>query len=127
MARFRSFILVAAGWAFIGMPALCTGGILTHPCDCRHSQEADHGEKGGCGHETECESDPCGVVVIRPQDGNDAGQWLCDTLTDAHPFAAVLFNSDQSKALAFLAASSPPSVFPCDLLAQPTATTVLLI
>lgn len=125
MGRFSFLVLVAAGWALIGMPALCTGGILAHPCACPHSQDSDHPEREGCGHETDCESDPCGTVVVRPQKAQDAGHWLSMTLADAHPFAETL--PEQPSALVFLAGSSPPLRFTCDPPAIPTATTVLLI
>lgn len=125
MGRLPSFVLFAAVWTFVGMPALCAGGVLTHPCACPHSQDSDHQEEEGCGHETDCESDPCEVVVARPQEGQDSGQWLSSTLADAHPFAATL--SPQSSAPGFLGVSSPPLPFARDPRAIPTITTVLLI
>ncbi len=70
MGRFHSLFSTVVGcWALVVMPALCTGGVLLHPCDCPHSQDADHQEKEGCGHESECGTDPCGTVVTRPSDG----------------------------------------------------------
>jgi len=119
MARHCSFLLFTAGWAFIGLPTLCAGGALIHPCDC------GHGEEEGCGHETDCESDPCEVVVVRPHDGQDAAQWLCDTLSHMLPFAEI--TADPPDEFATVSANSPASSPPHDVIARSTATTVLLI
>lgn len=45
------------------MPALCAGGVLLHSCDCGHTD--------GCGHESECATDPCEVALARPHEGNE--------------------------------------------------------
>lgn len=64
MGRLGLFFCTAiAGWALVIMPALCEGGVLLHPCHCGHIEE--------CGHEAECATDPCGMVVTRPNNTQD--------------------------------------------------------
>ncbi len=51
------------------VPVLCASGVLVHPCDkgCTLPSDAHHPvESGrGCGHETGCSRDPCGLVMLR--------------------------------------------------------------
>lgn len=53
----------------LGVPMLCKGGVLQHPCDESHtgssSHQDDQSKDGGCGHEDGCAADPCSMV-IRP-------------------------------------------------------------
>jgi hypothetical protein len=65
------------------------------------------------------------VVVARPQEGHDSGQWLSSTLAVVHLFATI--PSDHARALVFLALGSPPLPFTCHLFTAPSVTTVLLI
>ncbi len=53
----RTVILVAALWALVVAPALCTGGVLHHECDC--------GTAIGCEHEDDCANDPCATATVR--------------------------------------------------------------
>lgn len=55
--------ILALGLVLV-MPALCTAGLIEHPCEC--------GSAVGCHHESDCSDDPCGndVVVSRPQGRN---------------------------------------------------------
>lgn len=75
MVRRYCSILIAT-WSVWGMPALCVGGVLEHPCapERKQCQDTDaskclHEEPGcphdgDCGHESDCESDPCATTVI---------------------------------------------------------------
>jgi hypothetical protein len=56
----RSGLLVVAVWAVIGAPTLCTVGVLAHECRCD--------VECVCDHESECEADPCGEVLLRKDD-----------------------------------------------------------
>lgn len=47
--------MLAGLWTFAALPALCTAGVLVHPCDCQSDK--------GCSHETECSDDPCNSVA----------------------------------------------------------------
>jgi len=53
----------------LGVPMLCKGGVLQHPCDESHTGSSSHHDDqpkdGGCGHEDGCAADPCSMV-IRP-------------------------------------------------------------
>jgi hypothetical protein len=52
--------LVVAVWAVIGAHTLCTVGVLAHECRCD--------VECVCDHESECEADPCGEVLLRKDD-----------------------------------------------------------
>lgn len=70
-------ILLAA--VLVVIPALCTGGVLLHPCDC--------GSEARCTHEVECASDPCGDVALRqpaPTDVATADQAVATLEPFAH-------------------------------------------
>ncbi|MEK6675955.1 MAG: hypothetical protein AABZ47_09920 [Planctomycetota bacterium] len=102
MQRFRYLGLLAGCWTFVVMPALCVGGVLMHPCDCPHTGDLDHQDKEGCGHESECATDPCGDVVTRPDDqpGTDSS-FHSDVIVTVSPtllldpaiMAAVIWSS----------------------------------
>lgn len=57
-------VLFAGVWTFSLLPALCTAGVLVHPCDCESND--------GCGHESECSDDPCASVA--PPREENAGE-----------------------------------------------------
>ncbi len=68
--RTLSFILMFT--ISLGVPMLCKGGILQHPCDESHTGTSSHHEDehhddqsndGGCGHEDGCAADPCSLVI----------------------------------------------------------------
>lgn len=80
-------------WALVGVPVLCTGGLLTHPCappapvapPC-HPGHEDEGE-GDHSHESDCLNDPCQVVGIRSSDRLDKSS--ADEIGIAAPMAVV--------------------------------------
>ncbi len=51
----RAILIFAAFWSFVAMPVLCEGGLLLHACS-QHDSE-------GCGHESDCQDDPCAKFV----------------------------------------------------------------
>jgi len=123
MARIRVFMAMVACWGLVGLPALCTGGIILHPCDCEH-EEAGH-EDDGCGHEAECESDPCNVAVVRSQETQEIVQWLQESPVADVPSA--LTTVDQSDALSLDWALALPPLSPSSSLSSYLWTTILLI
>ena len=123
MRRFRYFGFVAGCWAFIGLPALCVGGMLTHPCACPHADEADHPENEGCGHESDCATDPCGEIVTRPDDD----QVSTSVLNPAESLALVAPMLVEPTAVETTIWSSPPSLCAGASVRNPLATTKLLI
>lgn len=58
----RTILMLVGIWAVMATPALCTSGVLAHPC------ERDEGAL--CDHESGCSSDPCTERVYR-RDGAD--------------------------------------------------------
>jgi hypothetical protein len=52
---FRLGILLIACWALLGVPTLCSAGVLLHECECAEGAQ--------CGHETDCSSDPCATII----------------------------------------------------------------
>lgn len=71
MGRMRVFQLMVGVWALVGVPVLCTGGLLTHPCappaqaapPCHPGHEGESESEHP--HESDCLNDPCQVVGIR--------------------------------------------------------------
>lgn len=65
--------IAVAAWALVGMPSLCTAGLLVHPCDSESAAHTDHEENNhhdhsdddGCRHESDCAQDPCSELSIR--------------------------------------------------------------
>ena len=119
MKRVRPYLGIAAVcWALAIMPALCTGGILLHHCECEHAGHQDE-----CGHEVECEIDPCGDVIARPSDGCDG------TIELKWPDVALeisLFTT-QSTIVPPIIWSSPPLVLASSSILYPLTNTILLI
>ncbi len=99
----RHFSILVAAWSFWGVPVLCVAGVLEHPCapNDNHCQESDAPDcshegpdcphDGGCGHGSDCESDPCSTIVLgreRPSDDTPSVsfeaiatvQWTQDSL-----------------------------------------------
>ena len=83
--------IAVAAWALVGLPSLCTAGVLTHPCapesavhpDQEHGH--DHDENPGesqCQHESDCAQDPCSELTIR----NDSDELPIPT-DELHPCA----------------------------------------
>jgi len=56
--------LIPVLWAFLGMPAFCMSGVFEHACDCGHDD--------GCSHESDCERDPCRLVISREDDADSS-------------------------------------------------------
>ncbi len=74
----QAIVILAAAWAVFLGPTLCTGGVLSHACDCVPTQT--------CGHEPDCTADPCGQVLA-PRD--DTGRAACDGAAAVPPSAAA--------------------------------------
>ena len=104
MAR-RYFSILIAAWSFWGIPALCVAGVLAHPCapedkrcqntdapNCSH-EETDSKHDGECGHESDCESDPCSKMVVGRERSSDDGPLV---LLDAVAIAPWAENSVQA-------------------------------
>jgi len=71
----RMWTIMFPVWALVGLPALCTAGVMSHPC---HPCEADppahrsHSEdENGCPHESDCAQDPCSELNVR-NEGQDS-------------------------------------------------------
>lgn len=124
MGRLRLLFGTAiACWALIAMPALCAGGALLHPCDCSHSQDTDHQENEGCGHESECATDPCGTVVTRPGDGHEL---IFDLLSSGIVSAMPIFLVDQSVVTPIIWSSPPREIARASILDALTSTILLI-
>lgn len=65
----RMFAVSVVAASFLGVPALCMGGVITHACDCASETacncQADCDHDSGCGHESGCSDDPCSIQVVR--------------------------------------------------------------
>ena len=119
MKFFRRILgFAAACWALAVMPALCTGGILLHHCDCGHAGHEDE-----CGHEVECGIDPCEDVLARPSDGSDVVMQLKSSDV-AIPTFVFLAKSNFPPPIVW---SSPPLSNLGVTLAHPVRTTILVI
>lgn len=57
MPRLLSILLVV--FALLAGPALCTGGLLEHDCDCGQG-----GAELQCQHEDSCSDDPCASLTV---------------------------------------------------------------
>ena len=124
MNRFRTYFCIAIGvWALLLMPALCVGGVLIHPCDCTHSGDEDHPEKGGCGHESQCAADPCGDVVTRPSETQD----ISIAIEASFVGQPIPITFADPRVLIPLTWSSPPSDLGLASQFDALASTVLLI
>lgn len=123
MGRFRYFGFIAGCWAFVGLPALCVGGMLTHPCACPHADESDHPEDEGCGHENDCATDPCGEIVTRPDDDHAS----TSELNPAENLTLVSSTLLEPSCIASTIWSSPPSWFDRTSVHDALGTTKLLI
>ncbi len=55
-------MLLVTAWAFLLMPVLCAGGVLSHEC-------STCAPGATCNHETNCLEDPCSPVLTRSDDG----------------------------------------------------------
>lgn len=66
----RNFSTLLAG-ALFAAPSLCAAGLITHACDwdCGPtSGQHNPDERGhGCGHESDCASDPCSLILMRTE------------------------------------------------------------
>lgn len=67
----RAWIILFPAWAMVVLPALCTAGILNHPCsgdDCDQPVHRSHEQnERGCPHESDCAQDPCHGLTACPQ------------------------------------------------------------
>ncbi|HRX85212.1 MAG TPA: hypothetical protein P5572_09370 [Phycisphaerae bacterium] len=72
----RWFRVVMTVWALQASQALCTAGVLAHPCDvrtelahddhapCTDAVSAPDDAPGSCSHEQDCPADPCHQLVM---------------------------------------------------------------
>ena len=62
-------------WALLVLPALCTAGVLTHPCAPHGPNQPAHQshdeDENGCPHESDCSQDPCSELNVR-NEGRDS-------------------------------------------------------
>lgn len=124
MGRFRSLVSTAvASWALVALPALCTGGVLLHLCDCPHSEGSSHQDDEGCGHESECATDPCGTVVTRPHDDHEPALELHSV--SAMSASPILFG-DSRVFLPIIWSSPPRGWVKADILDALTSTILLI-
>ena len=124
MGRFRTYFCTAIGvWALLLMPALCVGGVLMHPCECTHSEDADHPEESGCGHESHCAADPCGDIVTKP----DETQNVSLEIDGAFVGLPILITHVEPRVLIPITWSSPQSYLGLASHFAALASTVLLI
>lgn len=72
MRPVSAFQLLVSIWALVAVPAMCSGGILTHPCEPEelHPCHPTHGpdESVDHEHESDCLLDPCQVIGLRAGD-----------------------------------------------------------
>lgn len=119
MPRSYCAILMTA-WSLWGLPTLCVGGALQHPC-ADHDERCDEGEprehsheesgcpySGECEHESDCGSDPCVGTVARFERSDDSGSLLtlqpfalADRLNEAAPAAYLARAVDDTTARDF--------------------------
>lgn len=119
----RAWTITIAGWALVGLPTLCTAGILTHPCEPEESSrpvQHSHNEKeDGCHHEPDCAQDPCSELSVR-NDHEDvhsvvsgifllAAEFIPPTDSAEHPLP---FRALRFACLQFCRLPCPKSVFP---------------
>lgn len=130
MGRIRSLFFAAVGcWAMVIMPALCAGGVITHPCECPSSLETGHEDAHhdetdeGCGHENNCATDPCSEIVTRPDDDHAS----TSELNPAEYLTLVSSSLLEPSCIASTIWSSPPSWFDGTSVHDALATTKLLI
>lgn len=85
----RLWTITIASWALVGLPSLCTAGVLTHPCEpeeSHHPVRHSHDEnEGGCHHESDCAQDPCSELTVRI-DRDDSQSVLCNSVLLASEF-----------------------------------------
>jgi len=90
------FVVVAS---FVGVPALCMGGVITHACDCASETacncHADCDHDSGCGHESGCSDDPCTIQVVRTDRQSDK----TGTVSSPAVSTTILFISDTQPSL----------------------------
>lgn len=93
----QNVAVIVASWALLALPLICTGGYLTHACECVVETEADcctdacgcgEGADESCNHETECGQDPCGADVITRHD--DASTAMSQALAQSVVLVATV-------------------------------------
>lgn len=72
MNRVLAMLLVS--WSLVLAPALCLAGVLKHDCEgmCPEParEAAHHDGASSCGHEADCQGDPCSSLVTPGRDPN---------------------------------------------------------
>lgn len=71
-------------WTLVLLPALCTAGVVTHPCAPHESNQPAHESHGddesGCSHESNCSQDPCRGLAARNEGQDSLAQALAAEL-----------------------------------------------
>ena len=92
----RYVTILFSAWALWGMSSLCVAGLLEHSCSTdkdhcakgvdsgRSHDEPESPHDGGCGHESDCHSDPCSETMVRSKQSSDG-----HLLISLHPVALV--------------------------------------
>jgi hypothetical protein len=112
----KSVLIVplVAVWALFLAPSACALDVLAHVCPCP--------EESACGHESECEADPCNIpVVMNSAVAQENASGACDEPAATPPgtsFAAA-------KVLRLQTDAEDPRLF-IPLLAVPTPSLPLL-
>ncbi|MGH2571762.1 MAG: hypothetical protein ACRDGR_11075, partial [bacterium] len=96
MAAFIALQLLAA-------PVLCLAGVLEHLC-------SDCAQTFSCGHEDDCEQDPCSEIAVRP---------ASSTRGDLAPAVAILPVPPCVAAFVWSAIAAPHPI-PADLAGPPS-------
>lgn len=93
-------------WTLVAGPALCVAGALEHPCDCPNGFN--------CPHESDCESDPCSMVVLREDDTSTPSESpeLCGIAADDLRPSALLIDLCAADRPPESRGSPPPSALP---------------
>ncbi|MBK8269074.1 MAG: hypothetical protein IPK83_12505 [Planctomycetes bacterium] len=95
-------------FALLAPPVLCMGGVLLHECraaccDCKDACET--AKDDGCGHESQCASDPCKDLVR-----SSAKQFeSTDELLQTYQLVFVAFTADCAVVLTRASLSSYPA------------------
>ena len=75
MRPVSTFQFLVSVWALVAVPAMCSGGVLTHPCDPEelHPCHPSHGsdDSSDHDHESDCLRDPCQIIGLRADDRSD--------------------------------------------------------
>ena len=109
MDRIVAILLVS--WSLVLAPALCLAGVLKHDCDglCPETshENAHRDAESSCGHEAECQTDPCSNLVTP---GRGSASEECTPVGTAMPCEIPALSS-VSVVLPILAGELPGSSY----------------